>query len=157
MKKTKLTIYLSIFLAVTTLAGITAYAASNYGTSSDPLITLSYLNEVLTPKLLAGFQAELDKAVEEIGGDRGNFKVVTLTDGQTLRGSAGCEILLRSGSAKATASESPALTDMTAGAAVNSGASVTVNHLCMVNAEGGGVTATAASVKLMVRGSFTVG
>ena len=82
-KNKKLTIILSVILAVAVIAGVSAYAASVYGTSSDPLITLSYLNETLTPKLLEQFKAELNSAVDELNAGS-SFSVVTLSKDQVL-------------------------------------------------------------------------
>ncbi|MCL1828209.1 MAG: hypothetical protein FWG32_01805 [Oscillospiraceae bacterium] len=156
MKSSKASVYLSVFLAVAVTAGISAYAASNYGTSSDPLITLSYLDEVLTPKLMNDFKTELDKTKEDLGGSGESFKVITLSNGQTLKASVGCEMLLRVGTAKVAASDSPGLVDVTDGGTINNGSALTANHLYMVSIEGNGVTATAATVRLMVRGSYTI-
>ena len=156
MKRKNPSVYLSIFLALAVTAGISAYAASNYGTSADPLITLSYLEDVLTPKLMNEFRAELDKAANDAGASRGGYSVVTLADGQTLKGSVGCELLLRIGAAQVTASESPGLIDITNGSTTDNGASLAVNHLYFVSIEGNGITAKAATVKLMVRGSYTI-
>ena len=53
MKKLRMT---AVFCIVAVLLGsVGAYAATNYGTESDPLITLSYLNEVLKPELQQSF------------------------------------------------------------------------------------------------------
>ena len=50
--KTRITVILSLILALVLGIGIGSYAASGYGTSSDPLVTLSYLDETLTPAIL---------------------------------------------------------------------------------------------------------
>lgn len=141
-------------------AGIGAYAATNYGTQSDPLITLSYLNDTLSPSLRGDFDSQLGAAMEQlernftadIAGATGTFKVVTLTTGETLSASAGCEILYRSGSAAAVGT----LVDVSAGSSVSGGASLTANHLYMASAQGDGVKAS-GSVTLLARGTYTIG
>lgn len=153
MRKNKLTIVLSVALAIVVVAGISAYAASNYGTSSDPLISLSYLNDTLTPKIMKDVQTEIDKAVSEIDG---SFTVVTLSNGQTIKGGVGCEMLLRVGSAKVSAADSPGLVNVSDGDTIDNGAALTANKLYMVSIEGHGITATAATVKLLVCGSYTI-
>ena len=155
-KNKKLTIILSVILAVAVIAGVSAYAASVYGTSSDPLITLSYLNETLTPKLLEQFKAELDSAVNELNAGS-SFNVVTLTRDQVLTGGVGCEIMLRVGTAVCSATDSPGLVDTTGGSTLDNGGSLMKNHLYMVTIAGGGIKATADTVKVLVRGSYTVG
>ena len=158
MKNKKLTLILSIALAVVVIAGVSVYAASNYGTSSDPLITLSYLNDTLTPQLMEDFQAELDKAAagQGSGGSADSYKVVTLSQGQTITGSVGCEFLLRIGSAAVKAADTPGLVDISSGGSIDNGAALTTNHLYMVTIEGHGISATASTVKVLVRGSYTI-
>ncbi len=159
MKNKRLITILSIVLAVVLVAGVSAYAATNFGTSSDPLITLSYLEQTLTPELMEQFGDELEAALDAYSGSSqtDTYKVVTLSSGQTLIGNVGCEIMLRTGSATVSAAASPGLIDATDAASLENGASLTANHLYMVTADGNGVVATASSVQLIVRGAYTIG
>ena len=50
----------------------------------------------------------------------------------------------------------PALIDLTSGGTVDSGASLTKNHLYMSTIEGRTLTASANTVKLLVRGGYAV-
>jgi len=162
IKKKKTVFILSIGLALIIAAGIGAYAASNYGSSSDPLVTLSYLKDKLTPELMNQFDQKLDVAVSELealigsGYTADTYKVVTLNKGQAIKGSVGCEILLRIGSAKVSAASSPGLVDLTSGGTLNNGSSLTANHLYLVTIEGNGVTATESSTRVLVRGSYVI-
>ena len=54
-----------------------------------------------------------------------------MTSGQTMALEVGCEVLLRVGSATVQSNTSPALIDISTGGTVNSGASLTKNHLYM--------------------------
>jgi hypothetical protein len=140
-------------------AGIGAYAATNYGTQSDPLVTVSYLTDTLEPSIKRDFEGQLNAALEqlersfeaELAGATGTFTVVTLSSGQTLSGSEGCEILYRSGSASASGS----LVDVSSGGTVASGGALTANHLYMASSSGAGVKAS-SSVTLLVRGTYTI-
>lgn len=149
-----------LIVAVAVLsAGVGAYAASNYGSQSDPLITLSYLNETLKPSMITAFDSQADKAMEklenqfasDISSATGSFRAVTVSKGQTLTGGEGTEILFRAG----TASASGGIVDMSSGTAVKSGAAVTANHLYICPSAGTGVTAS-ADATMMVRGGYTV-
>lgn len=159
MKK-KWQFILVIFAAAVIGAGIGAYAATTYGTQSDPLVTVSYLNQTLTPYMSGQFDSQLSQAMDKLendftaalAGSAGTFRVVTLTSGQTLNGGAGCEILYRSGSCTAAS----ALVDVSSGSSVSSGASLTANHLYMTGDSGAAVKA-GGSVTLLVRGTCTVG
>lgn len=156
MNKKLKTILIAVLL-VAVGAGVGAYAASTYGTESDPLVAKSYLDNTLTPKLQAEFQTKIDQQSQLLeqqiasANTTVNFSAVTLTSGQTLRCSAGCEVVLRAG----TATAAGPLSDVTTGTALNAGAALAQNHLCLAAASGG-VTAT-GSVSLLVRGAYTVG
>jgi hypothetical protein len=45
---------------------------------------------------------------------------------------------------------------MTGGGTLNSGGSLTANHLYLVTIEGGGLKATASTVMVLIRGPYTV-
>ena len=158
MKKWKVIILLIVVAVLAAGAGV--YAATNYGTQSDPLVTVSYLTDTLEPSIMGDFDNHLAAAMEqlefafeqEMAGAAGVFEVVSLSSGQTLSGNAGCEILFRSGSASAVG----ALLDVSAGASVSSGTSLTANHLYMTSVSGDGLKA-GGSVTLLVRGVFTIG
>ncbi len=157
MKKNTVLTVLAAVLILGLGIGVGAYAASNFGTQADPLVAKSYLDQTVTPKLQAQFEAKLDQQVKLIeqqiaSASTGlDFVSVSLTNGQTLKGSVGCEIILRSGSVSASGS----LSDVTDGRTLAAGAALTANHLCLVGAQGDGVKA-ASSVTLLVRGAYTV-
>lgn len=68
----------------------------------------------------------------------------------------GCEVLLRIGSATVNAATSPALIDVSTGGSINGGASLTQNHLYMATIPDRTLTPTADTVKLLVRGGYSV-
>ena len=138
-------------LAVLLLAGVTAYAATNYGSKDDPLITKSYLDEVVKPALESDFQTKLDAAAADmLRSAPGEFSKVELDSGRTLRCTAGCQILPVSGSLSTTG----AMADTTAGSAVPAGSALSVNHLYL-STEDGVVTAAAAAA-VLVSGTYRV-
>lgn len=161
-KKTVITI-LSAVLILALGVGVGVYAASNFGTQSDPLVAKSYLDDVLTPKLQAQFESqlstksqELEQRIESVKSTvTGNYGVVTLKAGATLTGDAGCEIILRSGSASANAASG--LSDVTSGSSVSNAAAIEKNHLCMVGTNGEGVKAGSTGATLLVRGTYKLG
>lgn len=134
-----------------------AYAATA-GSQSDPLVTLSYLNNVFTGKVetmvdqavsdrQTQIKGELDQAIQTwdteirnaLGSSSGGgsaFAVVALNQGQTLVGSAGCEIILRSGSAAWTSDSGQGLMDVTAGGAAVSSQALAANHLYLAVGSG---------------------
>ena len=138
-------------LAVLLLAGVAAYAATTYGSKDDPLITKSYLDEVVKPQLAGELEAKLDEAAAGVlRTTPGEFAKVELQGGQTLRCAAGCQLLPVSGSVSAAG----ALSDTTAGEAVADGAALSANHLYMATDDGGVTAAGAATV--LVSGTYRV-
>jgi hypothetical protein len=81
---------------------------------------------------------------------------VTLSNGQVLTGDIGCEVLLRVGTAVCVSPSAPGLIDESNAAVLNNSGALAQNHLYMMTIEGRGVKATAATTKLMVRGSYTI-
>lgn len=152
----KKTVISLIALAVILLAGIGVYAAGNYGTKDDPLITKSYLDAVVKPELQKQLQTELNDAVNELRGGSGEFTVVTLYNGQTVSCGVGTEIVPRLGSVKANGASAPALIDTTTGNSISAGTVLSANHLYMVSIEGNGITAAADNTKVLISGGYTV-
>lgn len=124
------------------LLGVTGAVAANVGSQEDPLVTYSYLNDTFKNEVLA----------EANGG----FVLVTMSSGQILKGEVGTEVMLRVGTAVCTASSTPGLIDTTSAGTLNNGAALEKNHLYMMTIEDRGVKATASTVKVLVRGSYTV-
>ena len=135
MKKNRWYLRLLALLVLCGALNVTITAAAEAGSSDDPLVTLSYLNETF-----------MDSIMER----------VDLTSGQVLTGDIGCEVMLRVGTAVCVSPSSPGLIDETAATALNNGSALVQNHLYMMTIEGRGVRATAGTTKLLVRGSYTV-
>ena len=174
MKKI-LTVAVAVFAGLTLIVGITALAATNYGTQGDPLVTLSYLNDVLRPELDAEFDSmlgeksdelkeEFDAAVKELedkyanssaGGSMSTYSVVTIENGQKLTGAVGTEIMLRVGSAKVSAPASPGLIDTTTGGTLDNGGQLVKNHLYMVTIDGRAIVSTGHTL-VVVRGAYSI-
>ncbi|MBQ2830666.1 MAG: hypothetical protein IJF15_06595 [Oscillospiraceae bacterium] len=169
-----------------TLTSLVAIAAET-GSSSDPLVTLSYLSEVYMDELLARVDEKIaarnEKVMDDLsgkiadaagkapqggtsevpsGGTTGgtantqSFTLVDLTQGQTLRLPIGSEVLLRVGTASCVADSTPGLIDTTDAATLSGGGALVKNHLYMVTMENRAVKATAETVKVLVRGAYTV-
>lgn len=178
MKKSKKWMAAALALVLMVLGAGAALAAG--GDQNDPLVTLSYLKEVVLPDILGQVeesaddrQAELEedfsaqisqykKEAAELaqsvggGGETASYTLVTLASGQTMYLDVGCELMLRVGTAKVNAATSPALIDIATGDSINNGASLTKNHLYMATIPDRTITPTAETVKLLVRGGYTV-
>ncbi|MDO4749468.1 MAG: hypothetical protein Q4A39_01365 [Eubacteriales bacterium] len=161
MKRKTIALIFAFVLTAVTAAGVGVYAGSGYGTESDPLVTLSYLDKVLTPNLMGQFQEKLSDEVTELkdsmegGGTGSSYSVLTLEQGQGIVCDTGCEVLMRQGSVKYVGGAS-GLIDSTGGGTQASGASLAQNHLYMVTSDGGGFLAQSSGTMLLVRGPYTI-
>ena len=150
MKENTMKLIIAV-LAVLLLAGVTAYAATNYGSKNDPLITKSYLDEVVKPELESELQSKLDAAAADmLRSAPGEFTKVELGSGRSMYCAAGCQLLPVSGSITA----SGMLADTTMGSAVAAGTALSANHLYLTTEDG---TVTAAdSAAVLVSGAYRV-
>ena len=177
MKKLKKRHFLPLALsAVLVLGAGTSLAA--VGDENDPLITLSYLQQTVLPDILTQVEANTMQKQEQLTADLSaqitqyktdmqalvstgstgsdSYTLVTLSAGQTMYLDVGCEMMLRVGSATVNAATSPALIDITTGGTINNGTSLTKNHLYMSTISDRTLIPTSDTVKLLVRGSYSV-
>ena len=129
-------------LAVSCVAMSGVSLAVEPGSATDPLITLSYLNETFMGQIMDRVDQKIAQRNSGLGqsGAGMEFSVVTLSKGQVLTGDIGCEVMLRVGSAT-----------------LSGGGALAANHLYMMTVENRGVKAGADTVKLLVRGTYTIG
>mgnify|MGYP004508862171 FL=1 len=172
-----------LLLVSATVLTLTVAATGGAGTSSDPIVTLSYLNEKFLPQVLsdvdkktASREKELSRKLTEqvksetkafeqkygaltggaAAGTAQSFTLVTLSKGQILYMGVGCEAMLRTGSGVCVASGSPGLVDETGGKTIAGGEALAKNHLYMATVDSHGVQAGANDTKLLVRGGYSV-
>jgi len=174
--------WIAAVLGVTVLITAGAVALAAAGDSGDPLVTLSYLNEIFAPSLRTQvdeavsaneetLKSELDAVINDWDerlkleekdetqapqGATSDFQVITITKGQKIVGKIGCEFLLRVGTAVCRSSGSTGLIDCTDATIIGDGASLVKNHLYMVTINTRTVEATASTVKILVRGDYTI-
>ena len=156
----------------------TVAALATAGGQTDPLVTLSYLNQTAIPQIVkqvedktAIRQRELERLFtdqinqyRQQGGQGGgtssggsaSFTLVAMQSGQTMYLGVGCEVLPRIGNVTVHANTAPALIDLSTGGTVNSGAALAKNHLYMATIADRTLTASGGEVKLLVRGSCSV-
>ena len=156
--------------AAAALCGVlmTTALAAEAGSPQDPLVTLSYLNETFLNTILNRVDEKIaarnTQLAQQMGGQFSGigttsvstFTVVTLSSGQILTGEIGCEVMLRVGSAVCVAPSAPGLIDETTAGTLNNGGALAQNHLYMMTIENRAVRATAATTKLLVRGTDTL-
>lgn len=169
--KTKMKVLCAVVAVVLVVS--VAYAAVGAGSSSDPLVTLSYLTGKFAPQMEEKMESmvdeksgeltqKFDEAIGKVNAGSGSadgasvFSVVTLEKGQTLVGDVGCEIMLRVGTAVCGSDGSTGLIDVTDGSTLGDGKELVKNHLYMVTISTRSVKATAGTVKVLVRGPYSI-
>lgn len=159
MKRMRATVLL--LAGVLTVGAVTVFATQ--GDQDDPLVTLSYLQQVMTPKLEQQVDAAVEANAQELqkqleiavtsyetrvdeqlaAAGSASFQSQELRQGKELTPGAGREVLVVSGSVTALGK----LMDTTAGAEVTAGNTLTAGHLYVtVDASSGCRATTAATV-----------
>lgn len=157
MKKDRWLLRSAALLALSAALMTGVSLAAEAGSAQDPLVTLSYLNETFFNSIMDRVDQKIaQRTGQAVSGESASFTVVTLSEGQTLTGGIGCEVMLRVGGAVCVAPSDPGLIDETAGTTLAGGGALVQNHLYMMTIEGRGVRATAGVVKVLARGSYTV-
>ena len=147
-----------------------AALAAGGGSQSDPLVTLSYLTQTVQPDILrqveerantrqADLMTQFEHRLDQLQGGTGGsaaYTLVTLSSGDRQELEVGCELMLRVGSAAVNSATEPALIDMTTGGTLANAGSLVQNHLYMATIPDRTVTASAGTVKLLVRGGYSI-
>lgn len=154
MKRRKWTQYLASTVLVLTTLVVAAIAAGTQGTQSDPLVTLSYLNEKAIPEILKQVEKKVADSTKELEaqlkeGSQASFQAVEVAKDKTVTLAAGTQFLLRSGTASCT----DGLIDLTTGEAVWGGLSL--NHLYIATGDNLKVS-VAEKATIMALGAYTV-
>jgi len=127
------------------------------GTEDDPLITKSYIDDYLMPKI----ENYVESCIAGLSSGSGNsasagtFEIVEASNGQEIICSAGAELILRMGKATIIATEKGGLADTTAGFDLADGSEMPSNHLLIVPvADGRGIKAN-SDIIVMIKGGYT--
>ena len=130
------------------------------GSQNDPLVSASYIDQRLMPRITTYINQRLAGVDTNMGasGDGFNqsFEVVEVPAGRMLMGYAGTEFILRAGSATIIASELGGISDTTNGVDLQHGVATPTNHLLIVpRSDGRGLNVTANAL-VMVRGRYSI-
>ena len=129
-------------------------SAANPGTEEDPLVSLSYVNDVLIPQLKSYIDSQIQQQPAASSNDA--LQLVNLKKGQTIIGYQGTEFILRMGSAQVIATDKGGIADVTLGMDLPMGAEMPPNHLLIVPyTDWRGVTMKTDGI-LLVRGMYSI-
>jgi hypothetical protein len=149
----------AILFAVSTQVTKAGYL--NPGTSEDPIVTQSYVE-----KRNEQLKYYIDQKISEMGGtsspsngsqEAATFQVIEVNKGQQVIGKGGTEMILRSGTAKAIASQSGGLSNLTAGKDLQSDENVPLNHLILIPRDDGrGLNITWDKTFILIKGGYEI-
>lgn len=183
IKKAAVTVILLTVFMSTFAFGVT----EDYTTENDPLVSLSYINGVLTPT----FEKYVDDKVKSVsvdeivsalmdnenfkdyvasviaaqtgGGQPGSassaeFVSLVLSAGKRIIANGKCEVIVRSGKAAAFCKTSGTVKDISANKTLSNGENVIIGDLIEISYAGGaGIAALQSSTEVLIRGEFTIG
>ena len=165
MKKfPKLTSAFLLLLAALTLC---VSADGAYSSKDDPLVSLSYVNDVLGPEIMAQVMARVEKEYIKLSdiskASAGSYTVLAVKKGQTLMAVSCCEAVVLDGNAvtvvtsAANQKAGAGISDLTAGSVVTNGNVLPANHYLVIpKCDGRGFTVTSDTANILVRGEYNI-
>ncbi len=154
-------IILIISVALASLIALSVIATAAYDSTSDPIISLSYLTKYVEEAL-----KPINEKIDALTGGTtapataDAFTVIELKPGQELQCTAATELILRSGSAVIVSPfDNQGLCDMTAGVDLQAGVAVPKNHCLLIprGNDGRGIKITGSGTAyVMVGGAYKI-
>lgn len=147
--KTSFSWIIALVLVITCAGAVALTAIGANSTSTDPLVSLSYLNSIFKEQLLGDVQNTVNAEVSSLeaelyqniyhalnshgsyGNEAPTHETATFTEGMTFQIPAGADFLLISGK---TSPKESGLTDSTLGESVAVGTPLVENHLYIATA-----------------------
>lgn len=143
-------------------------AAGQPGSTEDPIVTKSYVDEQIQVALSGGkvggsntsdaLTARIAELEKQLAGGGVPYTVVRLKAGHTLMGEMGTEFNVRTGRAYVHSNTENGIPDLTDGVDLKHGTLIPNNHLLQIPREGRGVTVQPDypnDVYVTVKGAFT--
>ena len=176
MKKKRTVIILSILTGI--LVSVFALFSVSAYSENDPLVTLSYIKEILFPSFKEEIISEIsdmttgtssDNTAEEDsavstdipGAADATYTLLELDLGQTILADSICEFIVRPGSKVNAVSPFPSqgIADITNGVEVLDGEQISINAYCLIprGSDGRGMTVLSEKAYIMIRGDYTIG
>lgn len=160
-RKAKITaIFCLIAMCVAVVGGY--IASGTAGTDEDPLISLSYLNDVVIPNITSTVQNSVqsyisDEVAKNVAQSTGTYFVaIQGLSGQTITCHEGTELILRSGSALSVCPGSNGLVDSTAGFDLTGGNEISLNHVYIIPRQDGRGIYMTTDGYVMIKGGYDI-
>jgi len=130
-----------------------ANSFASAGSETDPLITLSYLEQRISE-----VKKYVDDKISSLNNtSSNNLEVIELKNGQKIIGREGTEFIMRSGKAIAKVSDLGGISDVTDGVDLKEGENIPRNHqLIIPRDDGRGLVIIEDSTFVLVRGEYII-
>lgn len=138
--------YVVILVILVLVLGTISLTEATAGSTTDPLITLSYLE-----MRLSEFSTQ-----ENSGNGSALFEILNVHEGDVISLGASSEIILRAGIAKAFVSEKGGLADITIGRDIGMNENIPKNHLLICPLDDGRGFIFQSEAWIMVKGNYTL-
>ncbi len=155
--RTKITIVgLVVGICLLTCSGLIAF--SEPGGTDDPVVTKSYIVDVVIPEIKAYIDERFGIAASEGSTTlhTNTFTVVNVPAGKTVTCEAGTELILRMGKGTIIATEKGGLADTTEGYDLANGTAMPANHQLVVPVADGRGFRAETDVIVMVKGGYVI-
>ncbi|MBQ4054337.1 MAG: hypothetical protein IJD17_01390 [Clostridia bacterium] len=156
--------YISILVLCVVIFTVASFATGDsvYSTANDPLVSLSYIED-LKEQIVTELYSRVDSDALADYLRSSSFTFEQLSKGQQLIATGSCEVVLRSGKGTVVilnpvnVAAGVGFSDMTGACEVTNGMSVAKNHLLLASAGDGRLIEVTSDVAyFMVRGDYSV-
>lgn len=160
MKK-NLLVGIQIFLASSILATGIAFASNQAGSSEDPLVAKSYVDDKINQVLAVinttvGSNNEGTSTSTNVQISGNSFKPVLVEVGQTIYGKEGTELILRSGKGNAVVPGAEGIANITNGAELKNTNAVSKNQLLIIPRDDGRGIKVTEKAWFLVKGDYEI-
>lgn len=149
-KKKKIITGVTALLVCAAAVCCVAFASSGPATQSDPIITKSYVDDVVLPQVYQYIDTSLASSTGSV------FEIVSVKKGQKLIAGAGSELIARMGEGSIIASSQGGISDVTSGSDLSNGTAIPLNHHLIVPVDDGRGLKISSDALIMVKGSYTI-
>ena len=158
---------LVMLLIMLTILNIGVSADESYSSKIDPLVTYSYVNDILGPQIMEQVLEKIENdyvKIEDIGSIKaGEYEYVVLNKNQTLTAKGICEVIILEGSATVLVTSSEniqngnGISDVTDGKVLVNGNVYPNNHYTIIpKADGRGFFVTSSEAVVLIRGEYNI-
>ena len=147
-----------ITVIVLLITAFTIAMANTPAGENDPLISKSYIDNVVMPQIYAYIDGAIAKISNITPGttksQTESFEVVSVKAGEKIIADAGCEMILRQGKASIIATAKGGLANVTDGADLANGVSMPSNCLLIVPVSDGRGLSAETDLLVMIKGTY---